>query len=154
MERCLSVRVRAAKLLLAVVLMFAAEMSAAEEAVVLVVGNDSPIEEISLLDIRKAYLGITITMEGRTVRPLRQDEDDRLNLIFLQSVIAMSHKSYERRLLSMMLKYGTPRPVEVDDHEELVERLAGNRYAIGYMWKSEADANPRVKAIKVLWQES
>lgn len=153
MEHGYPVRKHGVQLVLLAVLMMSMAASQAEDAVVLVTFSDGPITDISSLDIRKAYLGITVTNAGSTVRPLRQQEDDRLNLIFLQSVIAMSQKSYERRLLSMMLKYGTPRPAEVDDREDLIERLVSNPFAIGYMWKSDAEADPRVKTIKVLWQE-
>ena len=84
---------------------------------------------------------------------MRQRDDSRLNLIFLQSVIAMSQRSYERRLLSMMLRFGTPRPTEVDDRESLIEVLERNPHAIGYMWASDADSDRRVRKVKVLWQE-
>ena len=66
----------------------------------------------------------------------------------------MTHRSYERRLLSLVLKFGTPRPLEVDGHEELLELLARNPSSITYMWKREAESNPRVRIIRVLWQET
>jgi len=147
------VKKRSAQLALLAVLLLATTASWAEDAVVLVTSIDAQISDISSLDIRKAYLGISVTIAGNTVRPLRQREDERLNLIFLQSVIAMSQKSYERRLLSMMLKYGTPRPDEVNDRDQLAERLARDPYTIAYMWKSDAESDPRVKTIKLLWQE-
>lgn len=153
MEHRNPVRKPGLQFLLCVVLMLPMTASAADDAVVLVTSSDSPIADISSLDIRKVYLGISVTIAGSTVRPLRQRGDDRLNLIFLQSVIAMSRKSYERRLLSMVLKYGTPRPGEVSDREALVARIERDPYAIGYMWKSDAESDPRVRTIKVLWQE-
>ena len=146
-------RMRAAKLLPLVVLALVAEMAAAQDAVVLVVSRDSPINEISLLDIRKAYLGISVSLGGGTVRPLRRNDDERLNQIFMQSVIAMSERSYERRLLSLMLRFGTPRPEETDDRDELDRRLAERPYSIAYMWKSEAEADARVKVVRTLWQD-
>jgi hypothetical protein len=144
---------RAAKLLPLVVLALMAEMAAAQDAVVLVVGRDSPINEISLLDIRKAYLGISVSLGGGTVRPLRRNDDEQLNQIFMQTVIAMSERSYERRLLSLMLRFGTPRPEETDDRDELDRRLAERPYSIAYMWKSEAEADARVKVVRTLWQD-
>ena len=153
MERRIPVRNRGAQWVLLVAMMSSMAASWAEDAVVLVTVSDGPITDISSLDIRKAYLGISVTIAGSTVRPLRQQDDDRLNLVFLQSVVAMSQKSYERRLLSMMLKYGTPRPSEVDDLEDLIERLVRNPNAIGYMWKSDAESDSRIRTIKVLWQE-
>ena len=153
MECCFSVRMRAAKLLPLVVLALTAEMAAAQDAVVLVVGRDSPINEISLLDIRKAYLGISVSLGGDTVRPLRRNDDEQLNQIFMQTVIAMSERSYERRLLSLMLRFGTPRPEETDDRDELDRRLAERPHSIAYMWASEAEADARVKVVRTLWQD-
>jgi len=153
MECHLSVRRHVVQLLVSIALMLPMAASLAEDAVVLVTRSDSSVEDISSLDIRKAYLGISVTIGGNSIRPIRRQEDDRLNMIFLQSVIAMSQKSYERRLISMMLKFGTPRPIEVDSGEELLEQLASSPGAIAYMWKSEADAERRVKTIRVLWQE-
>ena len=126
----------------------------AELAVVLVVDKDSPLDSISTLDIRKAYLGISVVVGGKNIQPLRWRNDARLNQIFLQSIIAMSQRSYERRLLSLVLKYGTPRPVEVDSHERLLIILARQPSAIAYMWKSDADSDKRIKIIRVLWRET
>jgi hypothetical protein len=146
--------VQLAKLLIAVLMILSAESSWAEASVVLVTGKDSPVEQLSSLDIRKAYLGILVRMEDITVHPVRRRDDERLNQIFLQSVIAMSQRSYERRLLSLVLRFGTPRPVIVSDHDALVQELTSRPIAIGYMWKSDAEADDRVRIIKVLWQET
>jgi len=126
MERRISVRLRIAQLLISVALVLSAQVSWADSAVVLVTAKDSPIESISSLDVRKAYLGIVVTVDGNSVRALRRRDDEHLNQIFLQSVMAMTQRSYERRLLSLVLKFGTPRPLEVDSHEELLELLARN----------------------------
>ncbi len=154
MERCVSVRFRVAQLLIITALTLAAHASAEDAAVVLVTGKDSPIENISSLEMRKIYFGISVSVDGHTIRALRRRDDERLNQIFQQSVIAMSQRSYERRLLSLALKFGTPRPVEVKSRDELLRLLAENPSAIAYMWKSNAEADPRVKIIRVLWQET
>ncbi len=147
-------RFRVTQLLIIAALTLASHASAEDAAVVLVTGADSPIEDISSLDMRKIYFGISVSVEGRTIRALRRRDDERLNQIFLQSVIAMSQRSYERRLLSLVLKFGTPRPAEVKSRDELLRFLVGNPSTIAYMWKSNAEADPRVKIIRVLWQET
>jgi hypothetical protein len=152
-EHGIPVRKLGVQLSLVMAMMLSVTASWASDALVLVTSSDSPIGDISSLDIRKTYLGISVTIAGSTVRPVRQQNDSRLNLIFLQSVIAMSQRSYERRLLSMMLKYGTPRPTEVDDREALIEMLERNPHAIGYMWESDARSDSRVRKVKVLWKE-
>lgn len=154
MERRVSVRVRVAQFLMISALALMAATSRADDVVVLVTSKDSTIESISSLDIRKIYLGISVSHDGNVIRALRRRDDERLNQIFLQSVIAMSQRSYERRLLSLVLKFGTPRPVEVDNHEELLNLLERNTSSIAYMWKSEAESDSSVKIIRVLWQET
>jgi hypothetical protein len=153
MECRISVRHHYVQLLTLVVVMLIPQVSWAERAVVLVTDKDSPIDEMTTLDIRKAYLGLAVMIDGRSVRALRMRNDERLNQIFMQSVIAMSLRSYERRLLSLALKYGRPRPTEVGGPEELSKMIVENSPSIGYMWRSDAESDSRVKIIKVLWQE-
>lgn len=154
MERRISVRLRVSQFLTFIILMSAVEASMADVAVVLVTGNDSPIEVVSSLDIRKSYLGISVSLNGQIIRPVRRHDDERLDEIFLQTVMAMSRRSYERRLLSLLLKFGTPRPEDVSDRANLLEVLSKRPASITYMWKSDAEADPRVKIIRVLWQET
>jgi len=154
MERRVPVIQRTPQILLLVTMLLSAESSWADREVVLVTSRDSAVESLSTLDIRKAYLGIAVLVGGEPVRAIRRRDDKQLNEIFLQSVMAMSHRSYERRLLSLVLKFGTPRPVEVDEREDLVKLLLDRPNSISYMWKSDAESDPRVKSIKVLWQET
>ena len=152
MERRVSVK--SVRIPVCLALLLAAEAAWADLEVVLVANRESPIESISTLDIRKIYLGISVSIDGRNIRAFRWRNDERLNNIFLQSVIAMSQRSYERRLLSMVLKFGTPRPVEVSDRDQLLQLLARNPLSIAYMWESDAEADTRVKIIRVLWKET
>lgn len=154
MERRFSVRLHFAKLLTAALVMLSSASCWGDAAVVLVTSKDSPLQQLGSLDIRKAYLGILIKRKETTVHPVRRRDDEHLNQIFLQSVIAMSERSYERRLLSLVLRRGTPRPFVARDYEALVQELTGRPIAIGYMWKREAEADDRVRIIKVLWQET
>ena len=72
--------------------------------------------------------------------------------IFYQTVVAMSQKSYERRLLSMLLKYGTPRPQEFDDVDKMVAAISHSDCGIAYMWSDDAASHDAVKSIRLLWQ--
>ncbi len=154
MEYRISVKCHISQLLVSVVLMSALNTAVADTAVVLVTGKDSPITSINSLEIRKAYLGISVTLNGRTVRAVRRHDDEHLDEIFLQSVMAMSRRSYDRRLISLLLKFGTPRPEEVNDRAELLDILGSASSSITYMWKNDAEADPQVKIIRVLWQET
>jgi len=135
-------------------LVFCAALTRGAEQVVLVVGEDSSIEDISSLELRKAFFGITVRQNNQILRPLRNSSDAQLNEIFLQSVVAMSERAYERRLFSLALKYGRPRPEEFTDHDDLVRALHEQPNSISYMWRSDAERSALIRIIKLLWQEN
>ena len=125
----------------------------AERQVVLVAAATSPLHDLDSLELRKLYLGYSVRRDGRIVKGLRNTGDEELNRIFLQAVVAMSEKSYRRRLLSLPLRQGIPRPSGYDEPEHLLNALSGNPYSVTYMWKEAADRSTDVKTLKVLWQQ-
>ncbi len=128
--------------------------AASGETVVLVTGETCPLTNIGTLELRKAYLGIAVELEGRQLRPILMRGDEKLEQIFYQSVVAMSKKSYERRRLSLALKYGTPRLAEIDEVEAAAEALRGEDCAITYLWGRDAESMQGVKTIRLLWQDT
>ena len=133
-------------------LFFLPRPSGAEEMVVLATSSSCPVTEISSLDVRKAYLGVSLRLEGHSIRPLRLGNDEQLNQIFFQSVVAMSRKSYERRVLSLALKFGTPRPVEYDSLGEAIGALQRIQCSVVYAWKKDLENVEGIRVIRVLWQ--
>ena len=112
------------------------------------------METISALDVRKAYLGIRVNHEGHAIDGFRLKNDDKLNQIFFQSVVAMSERTYERRRLLLLLKYGQPRPREFDSVNSLVAAMNEAPCSIGYLWRRDVETGDGVKEIRVLWQEN
>ena len=108
---------------------------------------------LTMLQVRKAYMAVPVIYDGKPIRAQRLNGDSRLREIFLQSVVGMSRKSYDRRLLSMAIKFGNPRPSEHDALADLARALNDYEMAIGYMWRSDAEARTDVQIIKVLWRE-
>jgi hypothetical protein len=133
---------------------FLAGAAASADSVVLITGEGCPVDDISALDVRKAYLGVTVRADGSRLTPILMRGDDKLEGIFYQSVVAMSKKSYERRRLSLALKYGTPRLDEVDELSAVSEALRREECAITYMWEHDAETLPGVKTIRLLWQDT
>ena len=131
-----------------------AGMSASADSVVLVTGENCPVDDISTLDVRKAYLGVAVKADGRRLTPILMRGDEKLESVFYQSVVAMSKKSYERRRLSLALKYGTPRLDEIDELSAVSDALRTDECAITYMWGRDAQSLPGVKTIKLLWQDT
>jgi len=126
----------------------------AAQQVVLVTGENSPIENLSPLELRKAYFGIVVRYDDQIIRPFRNSSDSQLNRIFLQTVVATSERTYERRLFSLTLKSGRPRPEEFTDQDDIVRALRKYPYGISYMWRGDAERAIGIKVIKLLWQEN
>jgi len=124
----------------------------ADRSVVLATGDSCGIADISMLDVRKAYLGVTVSIGGQRIRPYRITSDALLDQIFYQSVVAMSKKSYDRRLLSLALKFGTPRPAELDNLDDVAGALQRSECGIVYLWQTDAERLVGVRMIKLLWQ--
>jgi hypothetical protein len=154
MERRISVTRRFGHWLIVCIACLVAGAARSGESVVLVTAETCPVENISTLDLRKAYLGVVVSVDGHRVRPILMRGDDRLEQVFYQSVVAMSKKSYERRRLSLALKYGTPRLAEFEDVAAVSEALRAEACAITYLWRRDAETTPGIKTIKLLWQDT
>lgn len=139
---------------LAVALLALSGIAEAEKQLVLVTADDCPADEISMLDVRKAYLGMGVELHGNPVRAFWLLGDEQSERVFFQNVMAMSQITYERRMLSLMLKYGTPRPREFKSTDALAEALRQRMCGIGYMWRERAISYSSLKVIRVLWQGS
>lgn len=139
--------------LLCVKLMLCIAVAHAEQELVLVASATSPLQDLDSLELRKLYCGFTIKREGNTVKGLRNTQDEAINRIFLQTVVAMSERSYMRRLLSLTVREGIPRPPEYSELETLADALSRDPYSVSYMWRHEAAQTPKVRILRVLWQQ-
>ena len=143
-----------AMLLCCMGILLSMELAAGERQVVLVAASTSPLHNLNSLELRKIYLGFTVKRDGNIVEGLRYTEDENLNSIFLQTVVAMSEKSYKNRLLSLTLRQGTPPPAKYDKSEDLMTALSTKPYSVSYMWKDDADKSSKIKILRVLWHQN
>jgi hypothetical protein len=126
--------------------------ASANDAVVLVTADPDPDFSLESLQVRKLFLGFTVLHAGNALRPVRNRSDDLLDKIFLQHVMAMSSETYERRLLSLSLQQGRPRPVEVRSWSRLVEVLLGIPHSVSFAWQSDIEDIPAIRAVRTLWR--
>lgn len=141
-------------LLCCICMILCLDLAAADRQVVLVAASTSPLHNLDSLELRKIYLGFTVKRGGKIVRGLRNTEDENLNSIFLQTVVAMSEKSYKNQLLSLALRQANPRPVKYDNFESLLDALSTRPYSVSYMWKENAVRSSKIKILRVLWQQN
>lgn len=123
------------------------------ERVVLIVATDSRVAILDAIDIKRLFLGIPVMANGSNLHALRNDCDERMRMIFLQHVVAMSEPAYERRLLALTLEQGRRAPPVFHDPTQLLVALATDRTAVSYAWESAIRGDSRVRVLRELWRE-
>jgi len=133
---------------------FALPLPAAEvRRLVLVAGNASPAVSLSQEEVRKLYLGVLVTKEGKTFLPLCNHADKLAYEIFMQKVVFMSGPVYERALMSRLVRAASSfRPPEYTTEKELLQALATTPNTLTYMWADKAEA-AGLRIVMELWRE-
>jgi hypothetical protein len=127
-------------------------VSYADHSMVLVTSSDSPVDSVSPLDIRKLYLGFVVRdRQGNPIRPMTNASDSRLWEIFLQDVMGMSARSYDRRLLTLTLQSGRPRPDVYGSLQSILDSVEQDDNAVAIVWEEDIAKRPGLKVIRVLW---
>ncbi len=125
----------------------------AEQTMVLIVGHDSPIVHLDVIDVRKLFLGLTVMSSGRQLRALDNRSDAKLREAFLQNVIAMPERAYERRLLSITLQQGAHRPEAFEATAALLNAVATDPSAVSIAWAADVATDRRIRVLRVLWRD-
>lgn len=153
MERCFLLTVRRLICILLLSIGLFGPALPATQTVVLVVRADSPVKDLNSVTLRKLFLGVPVLIDGKSLHPIRNRSDERLDDIFLQQVVAMSQQAYERQILVGVNRQGWLRPAEVYDLDRVTEALYADPQAISYMWLRDVAQNPRLKVLRVLWSD-
>lgn len=144
---------RAAKWLLALLLSVAALPACADDTLVLIVGADSKVDQLDSLQVRKLFLGMTVTHEGDRLRPLLNDADSRVRDIFLQNIVSMTDMTYDRRILRLALQGGRSLPAIYKDKVALINAVAADPTAVSYAWEKDVQHDRRIRILRVLWHD-
>ena len=123
-----------------------------EVALVLVAGSKTRISRLSAHELRRVFLGLPVQVDGQNVRALLNTSDPLLTEIFLQKVVFMSARHYNRQLLSQTFRTGRRRPPRFKNREALVEALQSNRGAVAVIWEREAKEYDTIKIIQPIWR--
>lgn len=125
---------------------------AGSRAVVLVARADSDVEALTPTEIRRVFLGMPVYQDGTRLVPLLQTGDRLLYEIFLQAVMYLSATNYETQLVRRVFQYGGTRPIALEDARQFRSRLLADRKHIAFMWEADAQQDPAVRVVQVLWR--
>jgi hypothetical protein len=124
-----------------------------EEQLVLIVSAGSKVEQLDSLELRKLFLGLTVTYDGSRLRPVLNETDARVKEIFLQNIISMSDITYDRRLLRLALIQGQTQPAVYKDIGQLIGAVAADPSAVSYAWAKDVAHDARIRILRILWYD-
>lgn len=126
----------------------------ADDSVVLIVSAESNIRDVSPIEIRKLYLGFTVNAaSGAPIHAISNSSDKRLWDVFLQGVMGMSERSYDRRLLTLTLQSGRPRPAVVQNNDTALLSVITDKNALTFAWSGDVDGRDDIRVLRILWQD-
>jgi hypothetical protein len=125
----------------------------AEEQLVLIVSSDSKVVQLDSLEVRKLFLGLTVTHEGNRLRPILNEADARVKEVFLQNIVSLSDITYDRRLLQLALQQGRTQPAVYKQTAELLRAVAADPSAVSYAWSKDVAHDPHIKVLRILWHD-
>ena len=122
-----------------------------EADLVLVSSFNTNIEPLSSLDIRKVFLGLRVSQEAGELEAFLYIPNDQLQEIFLQSIVGMTSRSYERKVLQLRLSVGAQIVEEFEELQSLTEALNNKTNSLSFM--TYADAREQgLHVIQTLWK--
>jgi hypothetical protein len=136
-----------------VTLLTASRPVSAAEQLVLIVSADSKVEQLDSLEVRKLFLGLTVTHNGDRLRPVLDEADARVKEIFLQNIVSMSDTTYDRNVLRLALIQGQIKPIAYKDIALLINAVIADPTAVSYAWAKDVAHDSRIKILRVLWYD-
>lgn len=133
-------------LLAACVLLAMSMVHADEQRIVIVASAESGIKAISAQEVRRAYLGATIVLDGVELKPLLNQTDKLAGEVFLQKVLFMSAEAYERQLLARAFRGGSS-PKAYQNLTALLAALQNDNATITFMLYGTAMTTPGIRII-------
>jgi hypothetical protein len=119
---------------------------AEEQRIAIIVGAKSSITTISAKEVRRAYLGASIVLNGIETKPLLNLSNKLAEEVFLQKVMFMSADAYERQLISRTFQGGI-RPKAYESLPALLKELNNDNAAISFMLYEDATNIPEIRII-------
>jgi len=137
---------RAVRFLAACVLLVTSTVHAVEQRIAVVTGQGSRIKAITAQNVRRAYLGSSIVLDGVEVKPLLNQSDELAKEVFMQKVLFMSDEAYRRLLLTRTFRGGSSVKF-YNSFTDLLDVLNNDNSAITFMLYETAIKTPGIRII-------
>ncbi len=125
-----------------------------QRSLLLVCSDNAKLESLAHADVRKLFLGVPLIVDQVRLKPILNASDPLATDVFLQKVIFMSRRQYERQLLSRVFRLGDQRPPEYEDIDFLAKALLDTPDSLSYMWSEQLEHLTGLKSLGILWSDS
>jgi hypothetical protein len=136
--------------IIGVVLLPSAAVYANENSLVLVASSGSTLPAIKANDVRKAFLGLPVSVNEKTIVPIVNSSNNDTKELFLQRVLFMSGTVYERHSVGRVFRNGGNKLAEFSDPMALASALTANPLSISFMLAVDAKKMSTVKILSEL----
>jgi hypothetical protein len=130
-----------------VILLRSASTYANEANLVLVAASGSTLPPIKANDVRKAFLGVPVTVSEKIIVPIVNSSNNDTKELFLQRVLFMSGAVYERHSLGRVFRNGGNKLAEFSDSIALANALTATPLGISFMLAADAKKIPSLKIL-------
>jgi len=124
---------------------------AAKTSGVLVAAKESRIQKVSIIEVRKIFIGLPASELSGIRQPVINHSDNQVYQIFLKKVLRMTDKGYKRKLIKRIFRQGSEKIKTIYKKRELLEYLRENPDDVSFMSKENADNTAGIKVIQQLW---
>ena len=130
---------------------FAVTVANASDSGALVVAQDSPVQKISILEIRRIYLGLEPSADSHINRPVINLSDPVLYKAFLENVMHMTERGFRRKTVKRIFRQGGEKVKQLKSRSALIEYLKNNKNDVTFMNLKAAQRSKEVRVVQVLW---
>jgi len=118
---------------------------------VLVASKYSSISPLKTNDIRRIFLGLRPVNSTQLATPVINISDQHTYIQFLKNIMYLTERGYQRKLIKRVFRQGADNIQVINSHEKLAQWLRDNPDSFSYMLKQDAEKQPELKIIQVLW---
>ncbi len=118
---------------------------------VLVAAESSQVQKVSVLEIRRIYLGLPSSAESLIKSPVINSSDSVVYKSFLKNIMHMTEKGYQRKIVKRIFRQGGRKVKDIQNISELVKHLEKNMNDISFMDEQTAKNTKGIRVVQVLW---
>lgn len=118
---------------------------------VLVAAESSPVQKISVLEIRRIYLGLPPSSDSLIKNPVINMSDQKTYNAFLKNIMHMTEKGYQRKLIKRIFRQGDGKIMEIQSIDDLLDYLEKNYHDVSFMDTETAKRTKGIRVVQVLW---